>query len=670
VATVGGPGYRSCQNLEEWDMKRRVEDPRVDGDEGGSEVSVSLVFAQAECRRCRAVRLATQRCPDCGAAAERYEVDPRVQRRQRVATSVRQRLDDERASALDGTSEALSLEQVIAAIAGWPSKFLAALDRAASASGEAAELMALTDVVTRARSGVSGFRLRPDRESCRAALVTLDRLDAVTRAWMQAFCAATPIEAEASAKSAQETLDRAVDPIQDLVERMVRLELIRGTTAEELIPALAAAASSAAGGDGLHRGLSVVDEAGHTMFSAITDASDPPVGVGVSLHMMSLVVDVTMDRQRFIDVAKTAYRALTAREDRLIDVIQDPEWGDAHARANQQAFHLAIASVAVQASASNDQMVVESLLSSVHRLVEGQARHLLATLLAVASGRKYQGLKRRDLGDVITQVEQAGLGMVLEGLQSPIRNAAAHMDFRVTADNVILNVDRGPSTTCTHAEVLDIALAAQESTLGLLAGLTCAIEVLAAGHAGLDLVTSALPADSLLQSVLMLAGWREVVIEHEGAESRITGEGTLVQDALPLAAAIELWLPSSANWLLLSDTQDGWTRQLRVDVDALRAWKRQNSADAEDDHEQQCALLTVMARSTFDGEPLASADVVKGWIASQANEARRMDYRLAVPRLRSLIRLSHQLGQDDLETLLRGVITALRTAATVGDRDS
>jgi hypothetical protein len=569
------------------------------------------------------------------------------------------------ASADTRVSTALPLDEVMAAISGWPTEFLGALARAGSPSGSPKELLDVTDVLIATRAGVSGVRLRPHRESCRAALATLNQLESVAKLWMQAFAAGTPIEAASAAERAQRLLDASIEPIQELVERTARIELIRATTAEELVPALAAAAASAVEADRAlpRHGLLAIDRAGHSTFASITGTSDPPDGVGVGLHMISLVVDVTMDRARFLEVARISYEAFAAREDSLRAVVGSNEWAAAHSRANQQSFNVAVASLAVQASASTDQMVVEGLLSAVHRLIEGQARHLLATLLAVAKRRDYVALKRQDLSAVITQVEQAGLGTVLVGLQSPVRNAAAHMDFQVDADEVILNVDHGPSTTYTHAQFLDIALAAQESTLALLAGLTSALAVLAVDERSEDLVASALPADTVLKSVLALVGWSDVVIEHEAAESRILGDGSLGSESLSLVAAIAEWLPASANRLRLSARQDGRDSHLYVDLDALRVWRGLNGTD-----DAERALLVVMARSTLDGVPFLNAQAVEGWVATHAIEARKLDYAEAVPRLRDLMRLSKLVGRDDLVDPLRAAISALRTAEMSGDR--
>ena len=622
----------------------------------GSRVAVSLAFAQADCRRCGGRRLATRPCPDCQAPAVWHEVDARLQRRQRIATQVLNALIVEMRVGQRRGAAPMTINQVAQELEGWPTRFLRALNRAGSPSGEASELIDLVKDLGRVRRGVEGDVLRPEREPCRAALVTVGRLAAVAREWMNAFASPTPLEAEAYASQAQILLDQAIVPIADLVERAGRLEVISVTSSDDLLLALAALAATGAGPGDDGDSLLALDNMGTDEFRAITGSSSPSPGAGIGLHLMLQVVDVTMDRDRFISAAQASFQSFSGHPTRLAALVQTASWREAHSRANEQAFHLAVTSAAVQSAASSDRMAVEGLLSAVHKLVEGQARHLVATLLTVEKGSHYARLKRQDSSAVFKQAQQAGFERLLEGLDSPVRNAAAHMDFRVDDDSVVLNVDRGPTTVYTHAEVLDLSLAAQESVLALHAGLTCALETGSLNDSDLDLVIPALSPHVVLASILLLAGWTGVDIEHTAHESTITGDGALTPESLPLAAAAAAWLPLSTRRLVWKTVMDGRTAVLDVDIDALRGWHSRKGT-----LEEEGALLIAMSRSLFNGVPLAAPEMVDGWVAARVTEARESPYIEAVPQIRYLMRVTNELGRDDLEDLMRRVIAALRS---------
>lgn len=641
--------------------KKRIAAPRVlDSEESGGRVAITLSFRQTTCRGCGATRVVTQACPDCGAAPSAGEADPALQRRQRAAALAGIALQEFEAVPDDeADADPPTLEEVCGLLAGWPTRFLRALRDAADPTADPAALCALVQELRRLRARVDRPVRRPWRATCRAATRTIGILEDAAADYIRAFAACTPLDAQHAAAAAQAALDSATGPIVEMRRKLERVESIEGISPGELLPSLAAAAAAdeVASGGGL-ADLLALDAAGGRIYTSVTGDPRAPAGVGVGLRLATVAAETTLDIDRLMNVASKTYTALAAGADAFRALTATPVWRQAQQEALDELFELSVTSAAMTAVAITDRMTVDSLLQAVHRLVEGPAQHLLATLLAVARRRNYAKLLHNDAAAVLTQVEQAGYGSLIEGLRQDLRHAAAHRDFRVDADTVVLGPTRAEVTLLSSREFIDVVLAAQESLIALLVGTLCALSALGIEAAESD--TGGLPPWAVangvgVRTILAMAGWTDVEAELVESELHIEGVGDLGESPGALVAALLPGVDPGARRLTLVANVGGATRTLVADLEPLRLYKTM-----PEDDEREAQFLLAVRSCTVDGLPLISDDEVGRWFLAKTQLAIQAPIPEAVARMRSLMRLADALQRRDLNEGIRDVIRSLR----------
>lgn len=613
----------------------------------------------------------THACPDCGRAASPGEADPAVQRRQRAAALAAVALQESlgvHADEADADPDPPSLEEVCGQLAEWPARFLRALRDATMPTADPADLCALLQDLRRIRARVDRPVRRPWRATCRAATRTIGILENAADGYIRAFAASTPLEAQRAAEAAQVALDSAAGPIVEIRRRLDRVESIEGISPGELLPSLAAAASDEVACGGGVADLLGLDSAGSRIYSSITGDLSPPRGIGVGLRLATVAAEVTLDYDRLLRVAAETYTALAAAPDAFRGLTATDAWQQRQQEAIDELFELGITGAALGAAAVTDRMSVDALLQAVHRMVEGPAQHLLATLLAVARRRDYARLMNGDAAALLTQVEQARLGSLLEGLRQDLRHAAAHRDFRVEADTVVLGPSRDAVTTMSAGEFIDVVLAAQESTLALLVGTLCALTAL-----GIDVDESS--ADGLprwavanavgVRTILAMAGWTNVEAHVEGSELRIDGAGGFGESPAALVAALLSGLESATKRLTLVAHDGDNICTLVADVEPLRQY-----GALPEGEEREAAFLLALRSCTVDGEPLVSDDEVGRWFVAKAQQAIESPLPAAVARLRSLMRLADALERSDLNAAIREVIRSTRQGSVTTPSDA
>lgn len=633
-----------------------------DSAEPGGRVAITLSFRQTTCPGCGAMRVVTQACSDCGTAASPGEADPAVQRRQRAAELAAAAVQDSETRPVDeADADPPTLEEVCGQLAGWPTRFLRTLRDAAEPTADPTTLCALVQELRRLRARVDRPVRRPWRATCRAATRTIGILEGAADGYIRAFAASTPLEAQRAADAAQADLDSAAGPVVELRRKLDRVESIEGISPGELLPSLAAAAAADedASGGGV-ADLLGLDIAGGRIYTSITGDASPPPGIGVGLRLATVAAEATLDFDRLMEVAAQAYTALATSPDAFRALTATAGWQQRQHDAIDELFELSITSAAMAAAAVTDRMTIDALLQAVHRMVEGPGQHLLATLLAVARRRDYAGLVNGDAAALLTQVEQARYGSLIEGLRQDIRHAAAHRDFRVDADAVVLRPTGDKVSTLSAGEFIDVMLAAQESTLALLVGTLCALAAM-----GIELgedSAGGLPAWAVanavaVRTILAMAGWTNVEAEVDGSELHIDGAGDFGESPGALVAALLPGVDAETKRLKLVAHDGHATRTLVADLDPLRLY----SAMPEGEDREMQFLQAV--RSCFvDGRPLVSDDEVGRWFGAKIQQAVQAPLPEAVTRLRSLMRLADALQRSDLYGGVREVIRSLRRA--------
>lgn len=639
--------------------RRRTTVGEVADNDGGGGAPITLSFRRTRCRRCGALRVVTQACGDCGAAPSAGEADPAVQRRQRAATLALAALcHTEQPPEGAVETDPPTFEEVCGQLAGWPARFLGALSRAGDSAAGASALCELLRELRQVRARVDRPVRRPWRATCRAAARTIDILEDAARGYLRAFGANTPLEAQRDAEAGQAALDSAAAPVAEMRRKLDRVESIKGISPGELLPALAASAAADEVESGGIADLLALDAAGGRIYTSITGSTTTAAGVGVGLRLATVAVEVTLDYDRFIEVASRTYSTLVANPDVLRRLATRGDWRQAQQDAIDELFELGVTSAAMAAAAVTDRMTVDVLLQSVHRIIEGPAQHLLATLLAVAHRRDYARLLKGDAAGLLNQVQQSGYGPLIEGLRADVRNAAAHRDFRVGTDTVVLAPKGAEATALSGSEFVDIVLAAQESTLAMLAGALCALAALDIeledGRAG-GLPAWVIPDAVGVRTVLALAGWTEVEATVSSPELHVEGVGEFGNSPSSLVAALLPALAPQTERVTLVARQGDVRRTLVADIEPLRRY-----SEMADGEEREAQFLLAVTSCTLDGTPLVSDDEVDRWFTAKAERGIQLPLPEAIRVLRSLMSLADALQRPALADRVRQVIRALR----------
>jgi hypothetical protein len=320
---------------------------------------IKLSWKQIECRRCHEARVVGIPCPTCDARPDPREVDPNLQRRQRLAHDALTILD--RPPGTHTRSRPVldqwSPDQGFGPLADWLEQFLPALNAAIHDTSAAPPLFELVATLVDLRDEVRASQwLRPHLPLWRTADTLIGRLTDVARHYLLACAAPTPLQAQTAAEAGQQALDAAADDSGDLAERIDRWERITASEhVGDIIAALAVETYRLAGTSD----LLVLEEAGAQDFEQLLGSACPR-GMGFLLLFMSLQAEVTLDQERFRRIARDAHALLTQRPGRLQQLVQDDVLVADMQDAARRGYDAAITAQAVLASASNDRQAIRA----------------------------------------------------------------------------------------------------------------------------------------------------------------------------------------------------------------------------------------------------------------------------------------------------------------------
>jgi hypothetical protein len=175
---------------------------------------IKLSWKRIECRRCHEARVVGIPCPMCNARPDPREVDPNLQRRQRLARDALTILD--RPPGTQTTSRPVldqwSPDQGFGHLAEWLEQFLPALNAAIDDAAAAPRLFELVATLVDLRDEVRASQwLRPHLPLWRTADTLIGRLTDVARHYLLACAAPTPLQAQAAAGAGQQALDTGAD---------------------------------------------------------------------------------------------------------------------------------------------------------------------------------------------------------------------------------------------------------------------------------------------------------------------------------------------------------------------------------------------------------------------------------------------------------------------------
>jgi hypothetical protein len=617
-------------------------------------VKLTVTFSLVRCA-CGAERQAGRSCPACGRDPE--EVDRDLERRRAIVQEVSDREPVEDA-------EPLALEDAFPAIRAWFDRFSAAYEATGEGSvGDAArrlrealeELDALHARAARAR------RLRPAHALWAAIDGVLMAFDNVRDTYLDALTAATLDDAEAAAVRGQVAIDTATaaldrfNALADAWERVESADLAHEHG--DLLGGAEAVAVLSGTAD-----MVVLDRKGAELFTRITDgAVAAPSGLGVSLQLLDLTVEASMDATRFWRSARSVYELLVDHDVALRGLFDDPDWRADLVGVSLEARDAGFEAAAVAAVGANRRRLVQSALRLAARQIERAAQPLLATLLAIEGRQPYASERKRDINALLTRATRSGHEDLLLGLDPKLRDADAHGKFEIDSDGVRLTGSRGKLDYLSDEELVDVTLAGTESIVALYWGLVAAL-VAAGVHVGeLEEAVAAEIADAdKIKLVLLLNGWHDVdvQIEEEHVIARGQRDG---ESAWGLIAAVVSVVPEGCETLTLVATDEGGTHTASGPLAPFRRW-----SGADDEQQKEIAFTLASMAWTIDGTPILTRAHTEKVYAYRAVEALNPEVPTgaALTTLRALLDASRAIGSDPLALVIATALRLRREVAT------
>lgn len=612
-----------------------------------------IQYVTVTCDVCEQTRFAEE--PSCACEEGEEIVDDHVRRRRRLvwfaapATSgglAREPARIEPDGELFGRCTAV-LDDLMASFQLLADERFKAARRLQSALGGLRELKEATR---------SSIRLRPWLGFWRAIDSSIDDIEEVASRYIGALTCDTPSEAERLSSEAQDALDRAAESIAGYSSLLDHWNQIDDSSMNpmDVLPSLAAAAS------GLNESADIVDldSRGSALFERVTGHEPADPGLGIGMVITDFVASVIYDSESLWSKAETAYNVLASDRRQLVSLLETESWLGDYAASVTELRDAATEAAALSAAATNERIEVRATVRLGARLFEPIARPLLVPLLAIAKGRSVERLTSKDPNVAVTQMRQAGLGRLVEGLHVAIRDADAHNSYMLEGDKVLLTSTRGEYSELTLAQLLDSVLTGMETLHSLYFALTCAFIVAGVPIEDLpDADAWSFSDTQQLSVVLGASGWSNIRVSRQGSTVEATGIGSFPTNPASLGGACLPSLPADVMTLVLRATGKE-THELEMDVQAFRDRELlQNSWDRE------VAFIRACARSSYDSQPIFSQDQVRKWIAIKAGEV--LDDVSDGGRLDALAQLATDLSDDEMSESLRAA-GRIRSAQLAG----
>ena len=623
---------------------------------------IGLSWKQIECRGCRGARVVGIPCPTCGARPDPREVDPDLQRRQRLAREALAILDRQPGSQARSrpASDPWPPEQAFDPLVEWVGRFLPTLNAAIQDPSAAPRLLELVTNLVDLRDQLHTSRwLRPHLPLWRTADALIGHLTQVAGCYLTACAAPTPLQAQAAADAGQQALDAAEDEGNHLIERLERWRRISASDrAGDIVAALAVEAYRLAG----TTDLLLLEQDGARDFEQLLGASCPS-GMGLLLRMMTLHAEVVLDDQRFRRIAHDAYAVFTRRPDQLQRLVHDHTLVDDIQDAARRGYDAAVTAQAVLAAARDDRQAVRAVLALAHELLEGPGKRYVAALLTVNGQRSYQDVRRRNAGMLLRQAsQQPSLVPLLDGLDIALRDAKAHEDYLIEGDELILTdhgVRRPNTQPISGLVLLDQVLTAVETLQALFFALAAAAAGIGITLVGaLDYSHFDMADEDTIATLLGLQSWTEVTVELHDYTVRAAGTAELPTQPLQPVAVLVPHLPERITQLELTVRT---SRGQRLLAGPTEPWRRYH---ASADWEKQLHFVECCRYWHFDEQPIFDRAQTQLWVARQALQQPAAGYPACIRPLRQLRTFAQRLTDEELASDLSKLIAYARNRST------
>lgn len=571
-----------------------------DDNDGLFPFQLGYLVADCDCGR---IRPASVRCA-CGYPGH---VDEELERRRRL---VRVAFDAVVAATPAGTIGDTDPATWFERLSGWIPSFFSACQAIADPDCASADALAATlvEVLAIDADVEATPRYRPHLAVWANVDLAVAAFVDVADAYLRAITCADRTEMEEAAAQGQAALDAFADELHTMAARERKWREItdlaeEGATFDPIIELteFAYAQSSA-------RTLFDFDAAGQVFVELVTGGV-PLSGLGIGFVLTDAQAIAIGDPVRVWSAAKRTFDTVTGRRATLADVVDSPSWRHDYEVLLQELFD---AGRELRVSQfQNPRLAARALVRLGHLLAERVGKYLVAAVLAARAGRDYEQLRGFDVGQLLSEAGDVGLGDLALGWDKALRHGDAHRLFEITDDGVRFTAEQREYDFLTWDELGDRVLAGYESVLAVHAGLQCALE-----QAGIDVVDPLTFLDVDIEDTVRIAmsahGWTGVVVGVEDGVLDVSGTAPVEPENTSFVAAITPYLPEEIAGARFAITASGGTSLWEGPLEPLRAF-----AGESDEVAKMIRCIEISARWHVDGAPLFSPAVVRGHMGPQ-----------------------------------------------------
>ena len=485
-------------------------------------------------------------------------------------------------------------------------------------------------------------RLRPFTAVWDATEGALAHLDDAGKSWVKALSAADMGDAQRLAAHAQRQLDGAAPPLASASSALQDLEHALGGSSAQMLGFLAertATRRDSEGGEVYDAGR---DPYAQFVRSAVTSRDE-------FSHLLAFEDErarLLFDRERFWTLVEQTYRQLD-ESDHFAQLVEDQEWRERFLAASDQLADAGLEAEAIAQAAFHDRQLVRADLGVIKTLLEGPAKALLRSRLALQRRRPFAQV-RGDATSILHQAGQAGLSAATLGLRKDLRNAISHEDFSV--EDGVLVLDRGQRSErrVERDELTDQVLAALESTLAMHTAVTLALwrtdEDLAA-----ETGRRAVSPEQACYLCLQLAGYHVSDVTVEQQQIRVQVATGFDSKTLSAIAGLAWLLPEAGEWLVIVSQPDG---VVEGPLATFREFGR-----ATDEWKRELLLWRTLTTWRWNDRPVAGPAILRCWVASLAVHTREESPAAAIRRFRDLRTLAEDCDDGQLVSLINDVLS-------------
>ncbi|MGW4300042.1 hypothetical protein [Streptomyces sp. NPDC004646] len=547
---------------------------------------------------------------------------------------------------------------VFGSLSEWMGIFFEAATATAEGNVQGAEDLerAVSDYV-KLRAIVDGAdERRPLRALVKLLRALVGELDAVVDAYLAALLAASPLQAQSLASTAQQHLDRtaALADQAAVIANTISVMTKQRDIAQIQDCLLARALEAYQATD-----LLALDTAGRDALMQLVSSRGVP-GSGILFAVHDLQARSLFDPDQFHEVLHRAYVVFRSNPTVLRTLAATPLFEEDFKRAVWELFDGSMEAAHAMDNAVHSRQAGRALLGMAAALVEGPGQ-VIATVLLLACGRKsaaYENLRHKNATDLVNAAQQEpALQGLINGLDSDLRTGRAHALVHYEEDFAVIE-RKSKTRKVAWTDVLDGVFQGYESVLACQLALLQALGELGFTGFGLDGLwrSLGLTAEQMTTAVLETMNCHDVIITANDKQWQVEAQAGSETPLPMLIAMLQPTLPGDLEELVFTAHQDSGIHILAGPIAPWRAL----SETTEDTDAHQLAFLRAQLRWTYDGTPWLPTSFVRRWMAGQAANALQATPATAVARLRELRELAVLATDDDLAWALSGAIRHTR----------